>query len=239
MKYFLHIPKTAGTTLLAYLSESIPPWRLLTVYDGITPVNAPYYRPRVNVETFFYGHFSFGFHTLWGDVAPRYVTVLRHPVERVASFYRYCASQPQHPMHDLIIKNRLSLDDFVAARLTGETNDLMVRLLTASYNPLRILSDDLCNSLTRLCTGHLVRRCPARRLSLAQRNLSLFSHVGTVERLQETADFLLRELGCALPSTQLGRDNTTDSSITDIGPSTRHLIESENEMDLELYSRFR
>ena len=238
MDYFLHIPKTAGTSLLAYLSESIPPDRLFTVYQHITRRNAPLHRSRIGAETFFYGHFSYGFHTLWNDAAPRYTTVLRHPVERVASFYRYCASQPDHPLHHVILRDRLSLGDFVAARLTGQTNDLFVRYLTGSYRPLPILYDQACNTLARICFGRSVRRCPAHRLGAARRTLERFSHVGSVERVQDTAAFLLAALGCTVPSKPLGWENATDKGVTPIDPGTRRLIESENEMDLELYHRF-
>ncbi|MGD0102979.1 MAG: hypothetical protein ABSC06_02955 [Rhodopila sp.] len=237
MQYFLHLPKTAGTSLLAHVRANLPPERLFTVYHGITRQDFKYYRHLVRPETLLFGHFSFGFHELWHDAVPRYATVLRHPVDRVVSFYRYCLWRPEHPMHPIIVNRGLTLEDFVTARITPETNNLIVRALAASYQPLAVLQDRLCDLLAQAATQHPVRRCPANRLPTALNNLKYFNHVGSIEKLDETLDFLLLELGCGPPMTSLTRENVTGDGTTEISEGTRRLIESENELDMELYLR--
>jgi hypothetical protein len=238
MQYFVHIPRSAGTSLLAFLlGHPDCTSRIFTIYRPFASQDARRERANVHPDTLFFGHFGVGFHTLWNDSKPRYVTVLRDPVERVVSFYRYCAGSPHHPLHQLIARDGMTLNDFVTARVSGEMNDLAVRFITASYHPLPILFDQTCNRLARL-RGRGVRRCPGRRLGIARGILNRFDHVGSMRKIDETASFLLTSLGCRDFPHAVGRENTSDEGTAQLDASTRRLIETENELDLELYRQF-
>jgi hypothetical protein len=237
MNYHLHIPRSGGTALLAFLTGIVPSAQLVKIYAPIQRPSELKYSGELAPQTLFYGHFSFGFHTLCNDPTPMYSTVLRHPVERVISLYHYCSENQDHHLHHLIRGRRLTLADFVAARVTVETNDLAVRYLTGSYHPLPILFDQFCNLLARFLQRRSVRRCPTRRLGAALQVLRTFQHVGCTERAGDSVAFFAEKFGYIGPNASLARLNGT-GRLPQISAATRRLIESENELDLELYYKF-
>ncbi len=109
---FVHIPKAAGTSLNAIL------WQVYgRRYVNFHPTLSPR-RIRKQVEgspneiLALGAHLPFGFHQtfvraswlgepkkLFADRRCRYVTVLRHPVDRLKSYYRFVTTFPAHRLH--------------------------------------------------------------------------------------------------------------------------------------------
>jgi len=123
MKYFfIHIPKTAGTSLRELLYRNVAPELRLSVYPGNEndPSWVSYEKLSLNPESYqdrqyFIGHFNYGLHRILGvpDAECRYLTLLRNPVSRVVSLYKHFLSFPGSPEHDLIIDGQLSLLQFL------------------------------------------------------------------------------------------------------------------------------
>src|SRR5262249_8642636 len=96
--YFLHIPKTSGTSLSNFLLQIGGP-------DGATPVllwdhlaTGAY---QVTEKTrFLTGHFG-GLLPLWLKRWPRIITMLREPVARAVSHINEVQRNDQHPLHPL------------------------------------------------------------------------------------------------------------------------------------------
>ena len=57
---FLHIPKTAGTSLRKIVSAEYPGERLVAIYD-LSPDFLAGLRPRLKRAYAIYGHYSFGY----------------------------------------------------------------------------------------------------------------------------------------------------------------------------------
>src|SRR5271155_2663578 len=102
---FLHIPKTAGTTLTHILQRSHPA-RLVCKSTGMPeqldalmemPAEA---RAALSLVT---GHFPYGIHRHFARPVT-YVTFLRRPVDRVISAYYYALSMPDHYLHRTLVK---------------------------------------------------------------------------------------------------------------------------------------
>lgn len=84
---FIHIPKTATTTVRQIVYNNVPPNEIEELYhDG-----EPTYQP--GQTQLIIGHFRYGLHEKLG-VSPNYVTFLRNPVDQLYSRYRHYHRSP-------------------------------------------------------------------------------------------------------------------------------------------------
>lgn len=118
---FLHLPKTAGTTLNRIARRHYAPEAVHALgpraQDEIAAFQALGKRERERVR-FLTGHMAFGLHE---DLpAPsRYITLLRHPVERVISFFYYIRHMGQHYLHDLVVREHdMDLEAYLDSELS-------------------------------------------------------------------------------------------------------------------------
>jgi hypothetical protein len=86
--YYLHIPKTAGTTFTAYLDKhfadnEIFPYK---VWDEV--LEDIHSRPDLSNYKLVRGHFGYGMYRYY-DTPPLTITILRDPVERVISLFHH------------------------------------------------------------------------------------------------------------------------------------------------------
>src|SRR3954471_9471193 len=94
----MHIPKTAGLTLRAFLEACYPPGQVLGFYREWIEGDAEQHRelndPNVRLVI---GHFSYGVHHSISAQC-RYSTFLRNPVAQVVSHFNYLARSevPEH-----------------------------------------------------------------------------------------------------------------------------------------------
>lgn len=92
--YFLHIPKTGGTTLTRTMNPFYEKDKILR-YQTWNYLLPKWPVDLTNVE-FVRGHFGYGLHRLFGRDNMRYFTMLRNPVERVISQYHHMTTDRKH-----------------------------------------------------------------------------------------------------------------------------------------------
>src|SRR5688572_8177478 len=93
--YFLHLPKTAGTTLNHFLASQFSPEKVCPAYHLSELLRIP---PKQLAEyELFRGHFYFGLETFLPEI-PDYITFIRFPVERVISTFHHVRRTPGHEM---------------------------------------------------------------------------------------------------------------------------------------------
>lgn len=238
MKYFIHIPKSAGTSLrAAIVARGAGNVRLRPIYSQADHARLLQHRDHIPRNALMFGHFSFGLHRVIADDTPEYATVLRDPVERVVSLYHHHLRFPSSSFHKLLNERHYSLSDFVLSGLTPETNNEVVRNLTASYGRIPLLCDQMANAWWRATRGIGTRQITQRaHLRHAQANAErFFVHVGCVPKLQETVHFMERWTSLPLGSLEPPMENAFSGEREELGPSTLRVLENANELDLELY----
>jgi hypothetical protein len=150
---WIHIPKTAGTTLKKIIQRSYAPdeyrfldrhWLIQNTSDeagyrftGPGPRSRSIYEPALiqrelsvtpNIKLL-QGHFPWGIHREL-DLEVRYAVLLRNPLDRVLSEFRH-AQRPEHYLHDQV--RDMSLVDYVTSGLSLSTDNAQVRFLSGCY----------------------------------------------------------------------------------------------------------
>ena len=91
--YFMHIPKTAGTALRAYVDFAFKEFASCMVYGQFPGVSVDEvtgtYRSMASSRELFYGHFDFALVQELRDNNPKIVTVFREPDELIQSYLSF------------------------------------------------------------------------------------------------------------------------------------------------------
>jgi len=229
---FMHIPKTAGTTLNAMLAEQfLPEQRYEVMMRGMNwrvPGRRLLARPLISFSKLrrlraalatrrdvrlLHGHFDLSIRGLFpGDI--RLFTFLRDPLERAISHYFHYRRRSDDAIHPLAMRS--SLVEWVRARGLVEMDNGQTRRLAGMMNVR-------CGALTRAA------------LELAKSNLAKFAVVGLTERFDESLLLLHRAFGwplrrlrpCNVGANRPGRDA--------FGGDVRTAIVEHNALDVELY----
>ncbi|WP_185209213.1 sulfotransferase family 2 domain-containing protein [Sphingomonas sp. NBWT7] len=216
---FIHVPKTAGSSLSAELARMRAPYHNIhrRYFHGGDTVTFSSLEEEIDTiidsgalaaARSCSGHFT------WDQAAPiraarpdaRFFTFLRDPVQRVISDYRYSRT-PTHPTYRETIARFPTIESYVEAR---ETQDKMARFL---------LPGD-------------VRDRDAIEAFLTSR----YAFVGLLEMYPLSFNILSRLLGeNLLPSEHRRRtENTGDNEVADT-PELRAFILDHNKRDRDLY----
>src|ERR1700746_2327298 len=104
---FLHVHKTAGTTLHRIIEQEYNPFRIYTIEGGRIEWSIDHLKKlsenrRVDLEVV-KGHMSFGLHEYLLRPAT-YITFLRDPVERCISSYSYSKENRFNPFYQRIAR---------------------------------------------------------------------------------------------------------------------------------------
>lgn len=116
---YLHVPKAGGTTLNHILDRKFRKSKQYN-YSTLTPekcierIRKMPARQKKNIGLI-RGHFVYGFHTWFEIEEPKYFTVLREPVQRVMSHYKYSALKKNHYLFEQRQSKEISLEEYVTS----------------------------------------------------------------------------------------------------------------------------
>lgn len=217
---FIHIPKTAGSTLYRILENHYRWDDIYTVWQDGTLDQFKQLSPmqKRNIRLL-RGHVGLGIAAhLPGPTT--YFTVLRDPVERVISYYHFIRRSPHHYCYELVTSRQMSLHDFVSSGADTLVDNGQTRLLA------------------NLETGHEIPfgGCDAALLDEAKANLAQrMAVVGLTERFDETLLLLRHHFGWR--HIYYARQNVSANRTRrhSLSPDTLALIENANRLDTELY----
>ena len=217
---FVHIPKSAGTTLNHVIAWEYSPFQIALV-DGRFPRwgwrhITRWKRTRLARSNVFTGHMPFGLDRYMAPRAADYITVLRKPVERVISEYFYRIGRKSHPLEDRGIKG-FSLRDYVEKL----PYDNVQTKLVAGGNP---------------DYDFMAGTCSDAMLETAKRNLAeRFSLVGLTERFEETLALAKIILGWKIDHYGAMRVTPGKGQEKGVPAEMRELIADRNRYDVALY----
>jgi hypothetical protein len=142
---FLHVPRTAGSTLHGVMMRQYGPKEILTAElldpAEVERVQAMPEKQRARVRVL-KGHLPFGAHVHFPGPS-RYFTMTRDPIERIVSLYHYMRRNERHRDHDTL--RSMSLSEFLQDdRWTVHTDNSFVRLIAGEPELARGAVDEAC-----------------------------------------------------------------------------------------------
>lgn len=227
---FLHIPKTAGSSLERILGRqyrgaiyTLDEWRPdkegsgLSVEKSIAQFHALPLEEKGRIKIL-KGHFHFGLAPML-PLNANYFTLLRDPVERVVSTYYFVLRNSSNYLHKTVSSANMSLKDFIEGDLTPEIRNDQTRRI-AGVTGVSPINGDFGSG--------------QEMLAAAKRNIEkYFVVVGLTERFDETVLLLKQIFGWVTPfynSVNVGTNRP--EAITD---EITAIIRDKNALDMELY----
>lgn len=119
MPIFIHIPKTAGSTLRTLITENYQPDEVLSLYGdpkdilATTALNIGQMQGVRLVQ----GHTPYGTHRFLGVRHPRYFTFLREPIARFLSDVAHAVRDDSHGYHQVLAEPKLSSSERISKAL--------------------------------------------------------------------------------------------------------------------------
>ena len=210
---FLHIPKTAGTTLKTMISNNYNSSEILDAYEHTEWENGFQKLDNKEEIKLIQGHFRFGYHKFIEPFSAKYFTFLRNPVDLTISHYSHLV-RSTNPEHKKRIKGINSLKEFAGIH---SSYNIQTRILSGVYN-----IDEF-------------KKNEAEHFQRAVDNLTNnISCIGIQERFIESViaiSHMFKWKRNMFISTNIG-----SNSKKDIEASTREAINNNNLLDWKIYN---
>ncbi len=212
---FLHLPKTAGTTINRLIEWEYPLKEMYSVDPVLFQWSAAHLRKlppeRLRKIRMFKGHMTYGLHEVLPQPAT-YITVLRDPVDRVISAFYFMRSYKLHPLYWKMRRQKWSLEDFVR---NAQRDNVQSKIVAGAV-------------YEEPCTREIVET--------AKDNLrNRFSVVGLSARLEESLALMKLRFGWKLSSYSSFNVTRSRPQKRDLPQATLDFIHQKNAFDIELY----
>jgi hypothetical protein len=218
---FVHIPKTAGSSLSTEISRELTPYR--NIHIDSNEKNVEYAMQVQNaVNRFIADSGTRNFRSASGHInidhvnqirralpAAKTFTFLRHPVKRLVSDFRYQRT-PLHPPYEEFIERFPTIESYVASEVSQ--NRMYRTLVRDEAVPLQEGLDQIAND---------------------------FTFVGTLEMYPMSFNILFRLFGLDLmPEDHKRATPQTEHNAVEDTPELRNRIVAVNSLDMALYRHF-
>lgn len=179
---------------------------------------------RLRQRSLIYGQLEYGAHHDLGITRPKYVTILRNPVDRVIDAYFHLQSLPNDYL--VLGERRIkwsSLADAIEQQVSPSFDNMQVRLLSGLKPSAAIGSLSETNLHIAVMGGRSI------------------DVLGWSDNLPAFARQLRRHFGRGLPIAPIGRIDQSNDRLPAASrdPGIRRLIEQTNALDIELFDTLR
>jgi len=212
---FLHIPRTAGTSLRRIVEQEYPAGNCVCIYSH-APEFLASIRKDVSRAEVIYGHISYGIHRFLG-VQGRYIAFVRNPIDRVIS---HCSHIVRHKQWgDYGLEEGTSLLHILENELCPQImNNLMVRIISG-YGDRKTIDDTAV-------------------LDKAMANIDAhFEFVGLAECMSESVSILGRRLNWKTVYQVPVLNVNPDAQLPEVDEKTLAAVKKYNRLDIMLYER--
>jgi hypothetical protein len=239
--YFLHIPKTGGGSLKRivarqFTAEQIAPMLLMQhLAEGVTGGHD------LGKYGLIHGHFG---HTLLSylPARPRVITMLREPVARTVSRFRWAGAQGERGPTGNVLTPGTTIEQYIEPEWAGRLlTDFQTRNLALDFDLNRSYQDRGGNKIllsqSQLLTHTTTDLSDDELLARAKQRLASFEFVGVTERFTESVQLMCHTFGWPEPSKQPHAHKTANSGLTSesLSADTQAKIEDLTRLDAELY----
>jgi hypothetical protein len=237
---FLHIHKTAGTTLNRIIEREYNPFLVYTIEGGVIEWSIDHLKRlserRRRALRVVKGHMSFGLHEFLPQPST-YITFLRDPIERCISSYSYSKGNPINPFYRRINDEKLDLAQFL--RIAPWNNNLQCKVIAGvdrtDYRPFALFRE-MTQTGAKAPDPSLDRWSNAETLRRAQDNLrQYFGFVGLTDRFPESLVVLKHLFGWKLSSYSSYRKSRNRPKRETFDPALLAVVEERNQFDRALH----
>lgn len=196
---FLHLPKNAGASMNSILKKKYIQNEIFEVRfnadrtGNLTEFKEMPQNKRDNIK-YLSGHFDFGLHEYFSN-SSKYVSMMRHPVERTISFYNYIKRKKSHRLLD-VVKNR-SLIECVTEVKDFDVVNGQARKLSATDDQNLMLKKALNNIDNHFAFMGVQEHFEESMLLLSHKmgsKIGYLSHLNRADRSHEIDNELIREI---------------------------------------------
>ena len=234
--FFIHIPKTAGTSFITLLdtivaeNEIFPCQLWHEINQKVIDRKKQYKLLR--------GHFGGGSYKLLCENTPHRLTILRHPQSLTLSTYHFIKREKNTAVHDLVNNNEMSLVDFLNEPLTStKIENRMVRHLSFDLQEdpeaqELFLSEQSVKVIEKwIKTPKIIT--PQKRLKRALKVIDECSWFGIQERFDESMQLFCYRFN--LPPVGKSPKLNVFEAKERVDETCENLISKHNLLDIELY----
>lgn len=192
--YFLHIPKTGGTSFTHLIDSYYNNAEILPYQTW--PQLLPHWPFDISKIKLVRGHFEYGIHRIFGRENMRYFTILRDPVKRVLSSYRHITVDynsgrwpyrfKYRPINDIIFEYPMSFANVIVLNLARDVDYINDRTDLIPTNPLVAPWSQSVEESHEMYT----KMNWEEKYSIAKNHLDSCIFVGFLENLQKSFDRL-------------------------------------------------